>query len=496
MTPHTATPQQRREMTALQVLVALFLLLRLYFDLNADLVGDEAYYWMWGQHLNWSYFDHPPLHAWLLALVNQIFGWSLMSARLLTWASLALVLAIFWDWGPRLNPQAPRLWFWRTASLYLASPFFFAMTTIAYNDHLLVALGLLSIHCFARFAAHYAAKNKSGWVPWLYGAAIALGATVLTKYNGVVIGLGFAAAILLRKDLRPLLRSPHPYLAALLAIAIQAPVFYWNLTEGFASYRFHIHDRWGDQPWHLALLPPLAFVVLNVVMLSPFLLRPLVRMLRHGPATPFEGHVRTVSVATMAISSVAFFAVTMAIGGYFYWNILAFVGIIPLLNRWIGNRVQFWLHSIFGLVCAAALVSNFAVIPLAPLFNYPDRGTSINVDWATVAYHMRAAQQAYPTDLIAGTRYSTTSQIGFAMHTPNAVPIAVEPLLEYGYWFDPATIAGKSALILTDEPDGSPVIVNIQSHFAKATMIDAFNIVRFGRTIYSWRIFRGEDYHP
>ena len=228
---------------------AVFLAVKLVVFLFMNPMGDEAYYWLWGQHLDWSYFDHPPLHAWLLALVSHTLGWSLLSARILTWVSLAIVLAIFWDWSPRLDPKAPRLWFWRTASVYLTSPFFFAMTTIAYNDHLLVALGLLSIHCFARFAERYAAGGR--WIGWLYGAAIALGLTVLTKYNGVVIGLGFAAAILLRKDLRGVLRTPHPWLAALLAIAMQAPVFYWNLTEGLASYRFHIHDRWGDRPWIL-----------------------------------------------------------------------------------------------------------------------------------------------------------------------------------------------------------------------------------------------------
>jgi hypothetical protein len=130
------------------------------------------------------------------------------------------------------------------------------------------------------------------------------------------------------------------------------------------------------------------------------------------------------------------------------------------------------------------------------LLNYPDRGTSINIDWTTVANHMRAAHAAHPDDLIAATRYSTTSQIGFALGTPDAVPIAVEPLLEYGYWFDPKTIAGQSALILTDEPDSSPVIRNIKAHFAAVTMVDAFDIARFGRTIYSWRIFRGETYTP
>ena len=33
--------------------------------------ADEAYYWLWGQHLDWSYYDHPPLAAWLERLSGE-----------------------------------------------------------------------------------------------------------------------------------------------------------------------------------------------------------------------------------------------------------------------------------------------------------------------------------------------------------------------------------------------------------------------------------------
>ena len=495
MTLAAATPQQRRLNFALPLAALLFLALRLYFDLNADPVGDEAYYWMWGQHPAWSYFDHPPLHAWLLFAVSHLFGWSRFTVRLTTWLALALVLWVFRLWSRKLAPADPDTWFWAATVLYLASPFYFAMTSIAYNDHLVVAFGLLAIHGFTTFAERWAAGTASA-ARWLYAAAIALGLATLSKYNGAVIGLGFAAALLLRKDLRSALRTPHPWLAGLLAGAMQAPVFYWNLTEGFAAFRFHMHDRWGDQPWHFALLPPLAFVVLNILMLSPFLLWPLLRMLRGKPASLFERQLKTVSVATMTISCLGFFAMTIAIGGYFYWNILAFVGILPLLVRWIGTRVQFWLHVLYGVVCAGLLVFNFAVTPVAPLVNYGDRGSSLNIDWPTVAAHMRAAQQAHPADLVAGTRYSTASQIGFALGTTAAVPITREPELEYQYWIDRAALAGKSALILTDEDDGSPVLQYLAQSFSNLTMVDDFTITRFGREVYHWRIFHGDDYKP
>src|SRR3982751_342128 len=104
-TPARARRGVRSEIVALQLVVAIFLALRLYFDLNADLFGDEAYYWMWGQHLSWSYFDHPPLHAWLLALVSVVAGWHPLSVRLLTWLTLAGVFVIFRDWAKRLAPE-------------------------------------------------------------------------------------------------------------------------------------------------------------------------------------------------------------------------------------------------------------------------------------------------------------------------------------------------------------------------------------------------------
>ena len=70
----TMTP--RWKIVLLQLVVLYLLGLKLWFGLAVTPMGDEAYYWMWGQHLSWSYFDHPPLHGWLQGLVAAVFGWS------------------------------------------------------------------------------------------------------------------------------------------------------------------------------------------------------------------------------------------------------------------------------------------------------------------------------------------------------------------------------------------------------------------------------------
>ncbi len=42
---------------------------------------DELYYWAWAKNLQWSYFDHPPMVAWLISFSTKIFGDNLFGIR-------------------------------------------------------------------------------------------------------------------------------------------------------------------------------------------------------------------------------------------------------------------------------------------------------------------------------------------------------------------------------------------------------------------------------
>lgn len=491
-------PQAKRalrgEVAVLQLVVGLFLVLRLYFDVAADPFGDEAYYWLWGQHLDWSYFDHPPLHAWLLRLVDIVVGWWPISVRLLPWLSLAGMLGLFWVWGRRLVAATQmQLWFWRTAAIYLSSPLFFGMTLVAYNDHLLVVLSLAALTAFLAYVDRVEADQARA-ERWLYAAAVALGLAVLTKYNGVFVGFGMAATFMLRPKLRARLRTPHPWLAALLAVAMQAPVIYWNVRSGFASFRYHLDDRWGAAVSQLNLLHPVNFLLLSLVVWSPFLLVPLVRMVAARSEGPAETQAKTLALATLCISTVCLLVVAIMRDAYFYWNIVAFVGLMPLLTGFMENRWLRWAHIAFGLVAAVLIVVNFTVVPLGSLLTGRiEGGSAINYGWTDVVDHVKAAEAAAPTDMVAATRYSTTSQLGFALGITDAVKLSPEHS-EYDYWQAGLPLAGKSALILVDEPDRSPVLAWLRDHFASLTQIDAFAVTRYGRTIYRWRLFRGDDY--
>ena len=55
-------------------LVVIALVLRTVSLFFVPLIPEEAYYWMYGQNLQLSYFDHPPMVAWIIRAGVAIFG--------------------------------------------------------------------------------------------------------------------------------------------------------------------------------------------------------------------------------------------------------------------------------------------------------------------------------------------------------------------------------------------------------------------------------------
>src|SRR5205809_7259823 len=56
------------------VAAAVLRLLYLAFDCPLDLAPDEAHYWHWSRHLDWSYYSKGPLVAWLIRGSCELFG--------------------------------------------------------------------------------------------------------------------------------------------------------------------------------------------------------------------------------------------------------------------------------------------------------------------------------------------------------------------------------------------------------------------------------------
>lgn len=482
-----ATP--RWKLAFVQLVVVYLVGLKLWFAVGVTPMGDEAYYWMWGQHLSWSYFDHPPLNGWLQGAIASIFGWSNLSVRLLTLATLGGTLWIFWLWARRLAPEDPAGWFWHTAAIYLTIPAINVMTGIAFHDHMLVFFVIASLYCFQRFAEDW----ETGAPVWrrLYLAAALLGLAVLTKYNGVYLGLGYAAWVLARPKLRGLLLTPHLWLAALLAVSIQAPVLYWNLTEGFASFRFHFSERPSANWTQPRLRQVVEFLATATVALSPVLFVAAFRL-------PFlRGRSQEESVALGSAGAIywpsllVWMVLAAYIQVYLHWNIVAYAALAPVAYRLIGGRVFLFIHLAFGLVIATVAALNYTVTPLK-IGIYGDPGAAANFGWRTVAERVEAQHEAHP-GFLGATRYTYAAQLGFQLHDTEVA--AFNPVRSQNdYWWDAAAHAGQDAVVVADK---TFPIAAARDRFTSLEKLEDVRVTdNLGQPVWTFEIWLGRGFTP
>src|ERR1700738_5648888 len=54
---------------------------RLWYSTHLELVGDEAYYWLWSRHPDICYLDKGPVIAWFIWLGTALFGQTVFGIR-------------------------------------------------------------------------------------------------------------------------------------------------------------------------------------------------------------------------------------------------------------------------------------------------------------------------------------------------------------------------------------------------------------------------------
>lgn len=274
-------------------LAAYSVVLRAVYGVTIQLTPQEAYYWLYSQHLALGYLDHPPMIAWLIRAGTALWGNHEGAVRVfsqLCWlvsagcmyaltrraygrsagAVVMLLLAtlpVFFYFGFRATPDAPLLAAWAGALL----------------------------GCYRALV-----QNQSrGW----YIAGLALGLGMLSKYSIALLGLPILAWLVLNPSSRHWLRRPQPYMSALLALALCTPVLVWNAQHEWASFWFQSIRRLKEHTG----ANPLGFLGIVLELLTPMGLAAVVLALWRGgftrPQARFAWLFTTLPLAVFAAYS-------------------------------------------------------------------------------------------------------------------------------------------------------------------------------------------------
>jgi hypothetical protein len=216
------------------LLIALATLLRCITAGCIELGNDEVYYRMYAQHLQWNYFDHPPMVGWLIRFTTaNLFFDNEFFIRLGAIISAAITTWLFFLSGKKLNnPYTGFL----AAAIYTATIYgnIIAGTFILPDSPQMVcwAAGLYLLVDIAKNIDINRIKKKK---VVLFGAMMGLG--MLCKIHTSFLWLGFLLYIVLYN--RQWLRQPVLYLSGLITLLFFYPVIQWNIDNHFVTYLYH-----------------------------------------------------------------------------------------------------------------------------------------------------------------------------------------------------------------------------------------------------------------
>ncbi len=222
------TPKQ-----SLWILIAGSALLRLICASSLGLGNDEAYHFLYAAHPALSYYDHPPMMAWVemagLTLSGTAAAWALRIGFILLFSGSTLLLA-------RVTTRSYGPWAGVLAAFALNVTGYYglAAATFALPDGPLLFFWLLTMD---RLEIALADPNPKRLTPWVW-VGLAWGAAMLSKYHAVLIPLGTAVYVVLNRPMRRWLLRPGPYLAFAIGLVMFSPVLFWNAGHGWASFLF------------------------------------------------------------------------------------------------------------------------------------------------------------------------------------------------------------------------------------------------------------------
>ena len=215
-------------MKNLQRIWLISLLVKLVLAALIPLSADEAYYWVWSHKLQLSYFDHPPMVAWLFYLghfLEPFMHAVRWPAVILGHCTLLVGLLILKD---SLSFDKIRWWMY----LVLFSPLLGFGSLIVTPDLPVVFFWVLSLYLLQQ------ALDKKNIANYLaLGASLGLG--FCAKYHIVLFIPCLLSFLLFEKKWKDVVWKFVP-LTVIFGLVFCSPVIIWNYLNDFASFTFQL----------------------------------------------------------------------------------------------------------------------------------------------------------------------------------------------------------------------------------------------------------------
>ena len=308
-------------------------------DCPLDLAPDEAHYWDWSRHLDWSYYSKGPLVAYLIRLGCLVAGpWS----QALTGSEMLAVRLPAVVCGSLLLLSLYVL----TVQVHRSERLALGVVALALTFPVLAAgSSLMTIDApyaccwgWALVLGYQALFRRSDWAWPALGLVVGIG--ILAKYTMVLFLPSLALFLLTSREHRPLLLRPGVWLMGVIAAACCLPILVWNVQHDWVAVR-HVQRLSGQESPHIHWLGPLAFVGGQFALLLGFwFVAWVAALVEHRPWV--EGDAGKRYLWWLSVPMFANFLLFgfRTGGGQLNWPITAYVSGLVLAAGWLARRLQ------------------------------------------------------------------------------------------------------------------------------------------------------------
>jgi 4-amino-4-deoxy-L-arabinose transferase-like glycosyltransferase len=474
-------------------LIPAILLIRLLFIGVMGLMPQDAYYDFYAQHPALSYYDHPPMIAYLLRLFTTLFGKRVFALKLADSVVTGLSLLAFYFLARKFLSRHKASY----GLLLLLSTFMVTILSLISTPDVPLMLCWTITLLFLHKALFEGKKTY-----WLW-AGILSGLSFDSKYTAVFLLLGLVGFLLISDKYRKFLFSRW-FLLYLFCFAITIlPVVIWNARNGFASFKFQSEGRvkegfqisfsnFGGVIGHQsAILMP--FLLFSFIWLLCRLLKKYRLSFRRIPED------QLFLLAFFVPLFLGFFCLSFFYWVKINWMMPAYIsGIIWICRYWNRKwiRIQIIFSFILHVVLAAEVI--FYIVPI--------RSDDTWFGWKDFAGQVNTVRKTYPQAFIfSSDDYKTSAVLNFFLnemvYSKNVVG---ERALQFDFiGTDLQQLKGRDALFIDSNPrftdlrneqDAIPSFY--YQYFDRILSLRPILIKKNGRVERKFSVFLCSSYHP
>ncbi|MFY9640616.1 MAG: glycosyltransferase family 39 protein [Rhodomicrobium sp.] len=487
--PRSATGERATPVRAILAFVGACAIGKLFAAWATGFAGDEAYTAVISRTLALSYFDHPPLHQWIVHAFAAVAGegW---------WLRLPFVLIIAGINVP-LYGLTRRL-FGPAAALWTLFGFNAAIYFVVWPDGLILPDGPLFLFLIS---AMWAVAEVLFGPPrsklcaaalWL-AAGLAFGLAGLAKYSAVFAPLSLFGFLAFSPRHRSWLWRPYPYLGAALAFVVFAPAPIWNVQHHWVSFAFQSGRTGGAFTFDATAFARFAAALgAQVALLSPWVGAPLVialwRAVRSRDPDSAVRFLLWLVAVPLALFTLMFFRGQNPIP---HWFNSAWLFAFPLLGYYLGGKKPGWLLS-WAVSSAALAAVSFAVYVsydrAGPFWSPADAPVKINdptlwhFNWHGLkeSAAWQTSGEEPPSFAVVNT-WGVGGKAGIALGPAVPVCAFAQDPREFAFLCDTRALLGKDALIVIPK-EQERALPNIAAYFERLGPTVEVGEGRGGRT--------------